>query len=188
MTHIRERARALQDQHYAENGEGDGSKARELAGRLYDEIDALSGDQRGLLVTESAGLTKGVLQQILGAKDPSQVHALALIGLGLLGVTCYANESNREDAGQTSNGDRLVDEVLETVREMVHEQTGELLSPEQRRLAEEVNEAIQARVAAGEDPEQAITAELHARAADLGKATSQGAEVPSRYSGDGMYL
>lgn len=190
--HIRERARALQAEHYKE-GEADSESAR-LATRLYDEIDALSERQRALLVTESAGYTKGVLQRILATNDLAEIKAMSLIGLGLLGVTCYANESNREDAGDTTNGDRLVDGVMETVRAMTNAQTGELLPEDQRALADEINAKVEERVNAGESADMALMAELEAHReqieAMVGKpaaAASQGEESSGRYE-TGLYL
>lgn len=187
---IRERVRALQESHYAESEVNEGSKAREIAARLYDEIDALSAQQRALLVTESAGLAKGALSSILSSKDPSQVYAMAMIALGLLGVTCYSNEQNREDAGDTINGDRRVDDVLDTVREMVHEQTGDLLSPEQKALAEKISAEIEARVNDGADRMEATRTVLaeHQHEIDRDVRKTTGAEVPSRYDDAGMYL
>lgn len=191
-TPIREKARALQAQHYT--GDQAESPAAVLAARLYDEIDALSAAQRGLLVTQSAGYTKGVLQNILAAHSLAEIKAMALIGLGLLGATCYANESNREDSGDTTVADRMVDEALETVREMTSEQTAELLPADQRALADEINSKVEARVNAGEDPGRALAAELATYRdrieALVGKDEDDDSpsSTPVRYDDSGMYL
>lgn len=191
-TSVRERARAAQAEHISDSQKG--SKALELAEGLYDQIDALDGPQRALLVTESAGLAKHALERILTSNNQEEAWAMVLVAVGLLGVTCYSNESNREDAGQTSMSDLAVDGVLDTVQSMTQHQTNQLLSPEQRDLAEEIQNAIDARVKRGEDHRAATNAELEAHktqiAAVLGasKQTPAKEDKPSRYNDTGMYL
>lgn len=190
---IQTRARNAQ----AESLGTDNPAVLQAAQDLYDSVDALTPEQKTLLIREA--LVK-VSQLAEGMKEtrhePTRI-AYGVLAHGVIALAGYAIEQFREEQGLDSvTGDKRVDKVLDGVKDLVHLYASAAMSPEESALADEIKTAVGARVEAGEDFEEAMAEELakredrlRAAMASHGEAPAAKAEeVPSRYNGDGLYL
>jgi len=194
---IREKARQAQINSFVGTPlEGD-PKVAAITSRIYDGVDAMTQDQRYLLVSGVIGLVKGSLKSMSQHPHPEHVRGLSLVSNALLAVAAYAVETEREALGSTSTGDIAVDDVLEAVRDLLDQAAESSMTDEERELGERINAAVQARVQAGEPFESAIQAELAANAEEVERVTSHKPEhatatvedsTPSRYDDSAMYL
>lgn len=117
-----------------------------LADDAYAQISELTLDQKHILIGTTLQKALAVLSEDNGhgGVDGSNVA----IGMGLLGIAGYTNETIRNDNGFTSTGDKAVDKVIATYRDLLRETALANMDEDQRAMAEEA----QRRVQAGEDP------------------------------------
>lgn len=151
---IREQAREAQATEFSEHGTPEQQDLADKASALYDSIDALSSANRDLLVQAALSAVHGMLDGIVDGDV-----GLKYAARSILGIAGYANETNREDRGETSTGDRTVTSVLDDVREMVKAQMIALIGGERGQEVEAAAERVKDRIAAGEDPQTAANDE-----------------------------
>jgi len=171
---VQEEVRAEQEAEFEAMGANE--TVRELTRTLYANIDAMTDEQKRLLVAESLAKASQTVQQ--AGSNPTMAAGLLMLTNGLIAIAGYTTTVMAEAAGDTSTGDKKVDETLLLFRDLAKETAAGNMSPEQRRRAEELAERVQARIAQGEDVDEAIRAE---RAAQT--------EVPvAKTSGEGYGL
>jgi hypothetical protein len=166
MTSIREQAREQQTEHFGEAGDlaSEALQAQTLA--LSDAIDALSTEQRTLLIGSCAAKLGAIVRNSLDG--PS-----SMAGSCLVGVMNYANETAREDAGYTSTGDRAVDNILVQMHEMVAAQMAAIVGEDRMAEMDAAAARVKERVAAGEDFDTAAADEASKLGFDLDPETGQ---------------
>jgi len=171
---VQEEVRAEQEAEFEAMGANE--TVRELTRTLYANIDAMTDEQKRLLVAESLAKASQTVQQ--AGSNPTMAAGLLMLTNGLIAIAGYTTTVMAEAAGDTSTGDKKVDETLLLFRDLAKETAAGNMSPEQRRRAEELAERVQARIAQGEDVDEAIRAEKAAQA-----------EVPvAKTSGEGYGL
>jgi hypothetical protein len=170
---IQNRAREAQ----AENLSGLGEAAEAIIAEteaLYDSVDALTDDQKMLLVRSALVRLSSLFDMISNAPSQGAVVGFSVVGHAVTALAGYAIEDLRERAGQTATGDRKVDEALDSVKTLLGKFAESQMSPEQRAIADK----IKSRVNSGEDMHEVMEEMIPAAKAD----------TPSRYDGSGMYL
>lgn len=171
---VQDEVRAEQEAEFEAMGASE--TVREMTRALYANIDAMNDEQRRLLVAESLAKANQTVQQ--AGSSPAMGAGLLMLASGLIAIAGYTTTIMAEQAGDTSTGDKKVDETLLLFRDLAKETASEHMSPEQRQRAEELAKRVNARVANGEDVESAIQAEKAAQA-----------EVPvAKTSGEGYGL
>lgn len=187
---IRERARSAQAEEFLKNG-GD-EKLVKATSAIYEGIEALSPAQRQVMI--ETALTKAHEFALHSGHDGSMDPGHAQILAGLIAMAAYTNELMREDAGNTSTGDKAVDAVMDAYRDMLknlaYEATG--ATDEQKAAIEELTAKVQAiHAETGEDIESILRREGEAYRDVLGKNPGDHEEAPAasgRYDDSGMYL
>lgn len=180
---VRERARKAQEAHFAGHDEVDSTEVASATEALYDKIDALSPEKKSLLITSCLG----DLQRILSGADLGSVQGM--LSTALIGVAGYANESSREAEGWTSTGDIAVDEVLDSVQELLSLSVKAQIGPERLAVMDAAAARVKARVAAGEDFATVVAEEEESLKLDADSVpVAKTDDAPDRYSGDGLYL
>lgn len=160
---------------------------------LYDNVDALTPEQKTLLVREALVKVSGLIEAIKDTPHTPTRVAYAALGHAVVALAGYAIEEYREEQEFNVTGDRRVDAVLDGVKDLISLYAEVTMSPEENALAEEIKNAVHARVEAGEDFEDAMAEELAKREDRVRAVTNKVPaakveETPSRYSGDGLYL
>ena len=152
---LQDEVRAAQSAEFDGKEGSEEAKAATLA--LYDAVDALSPEQRSLLVMECSVKIKSAVTTL--AKDPENGIAIAMGTHVLIALVGYVTALGREAEGYTSTGDRKVDAVIESVHDCVTANVLSLMDPDTREKAVAAKAALDARIEAGEDP-QAVYDEL----------------------------
>lgn len=186
--------RAREGQMAALGGLGDEAMETELlamAEGLYTSVDALTAEQKTLLVREAL-MKASALVEVIGSAPSAGVRGgYCAVAHAVIALAGYAIEEFREGQGYTVTGDKKVTEALDGVKTLLGKFSEAKMSPEQRALAEKVNASIKRRVQSGEEYESALNAALHEHEAerraleDVPAAKSQGREARPD---DGMYL
>lgn len=100
----------------AQNAALDGeqyAKARELTEHLYDQIGALPSNLRLLLIQDAIARGKRALE--------SDDHSDRFLGQGLLALAGYTAALLSEESGDTTTGDRRINEVFRTYADLTKE-------------------------------------------------------------------
>ena len=147
----------------------------ERVGKVYDLSDALSEPQKRVLIHEALGMTHSLFRQLANGGG---LDGACLLGAGLVALAGYANETIRDDLGETSTGDKAVDEVIESFRQAVAHMATAGMDPERVEGLKNVAARAAERMAKGEDYDAALRAEYDAwRAANPAPEESVKGEV-----------
>lgn len=144
---VRDEVREAQTSQFEAMGETSEVKAKTVA--IYDGVDALNQHQKRLLIRDALGMAHRTLQETVNT--PEATAGFVMLAAGLVALAGYANESMREDLGETSTGDSMVDKVLGDFRSLVKEAASNGMSSEQRERVAQVAERVNAHMA--EHPE-----------------------------------
>lgn len=185
---IAEQARAAQERQFTEDNADE--ELRALTKKVYDQIDALDDPCKRLLIGDTLSMVHSALTHM--AERDHNPYASSLLGLLALGG--YANETIREEAGDTATGDRRVSEVLDTFKSLVSAAAQQSLSPQQRQDMNELTRRVRERIEkTGEDPDKALAEEVKnfpdfqpVSADGQPQTTERSATEPDQ--GYGMYL
>jgi hypothetical protein len=162
MTEFSEKSRAAQIKELPEGPLRDNVLA------LYDQIEALSTDQRSLMI---ALVLQSVEQGLRHLRDEVEVtpaaNATLMVLGGIVAAAEYGISLEREAAGFTSTGDGKVTDVFETTQNVVRETVGANIPPEKRAKIEAVTRRIQERIKAGDDPETVVREEAEGSGIDF---------------------
>lgn len=187
MSTIQERARDAQIKALGAHGGNDA--LLQATKDLYDKVDALSLEQKTLLVREALVKASGLLEAIKDAPSREVRNAYGALGHAVLAVAGYAIEDYRENLDFNVTGDRRVDAVIDGVKDLLHQFAASTMSEEENALADTIRDAVAARVEAGEDFETVMAEEIKKHGDAIKAVESHKVEeTPSRYSGDGLYL
>lgn len=195
MTTIREETREAQRAEFEKRNDERAVPDMEATLAIYDYVDALTPDQRSLLVQKLlSGAHQHLSDSAEAADNPLILAGHLQVGSALIALAGYVTASEREDAGWTSTGDKAVTEVLTKFGEVLKAQVQSMLNPEQQKIATEVIAAAQARSEKGEKYEDALFDEVEKRrealaAAGIREDGSVAAAAPAASTGSfGMYL
>lgn len=178
---LRDEVAAEQEQEFEAMGVSE--TVRALTKKVYDGIDSLNDERKRLLVGSALAKANEVIESATQSREMGP--GLLMLARGLIAIAGYTTAGMAEDAGDTSTGDRTVDEILLTFRDLARETAGQHMSPEQRARAEALAERVNARVAAGEDVDAALAAE---RAAEAGRQLQTVQTNDKGEEGFGLYL
>lgn len=190
MSTIQERAREAQQKVLSANGSSDTLLV--ATQDLYDKVDALTPEQKTLLVREALVKASSLMEAVAEAPAREVRAAYGALGHAVLAIAGYAIEDYREGLDFNVTGDRRVDTILEGVKDLMHQFAESSMSAEENDLAEEIKSSVRERVEAGEDFHAVMADEIAKHADEIkavtGKDTEAKAEGSDRYSGDGLYL
>lgn len=188
MSTIQERAREAQAHVLGASGN---DALLQATKDLYDKVDALSPEQKTLLVREALVKASGLMEAVKDAPSREVRGAYGALGHAVLAIAGYAIENYREGLDFQVTGDRRVDTIIDGVKDLMHQFAASTMSEEENALADTIREAVAARVEAGEDFETVMAEELAKHDGEIKAVTGKDSKVeetPSRYSGDGLYL
>lgn len=165
-----------------------------LVQSVYDDMDALSTEQKTLLVRLVLQGTSAMFQQISESfPDNPILHAYATLAHGLIALGGYTIEAIRDEAEYTATGDSKVQDVLDKF-ETVMQKKGtqgmpsgleERLNPIKDRMDERIKGGMPVAEAVAKAVEEtnAVRAEFEGAAPAVPQAKSEEASP-----GYGMYL
>ena len=172
---VSEDVRAAQRKQFEQDGLPE--SAAESTFALYDQLDALSSDQRSLVVDHALAMAQNIGQELITVADENQ-RLLLHTGLhALIAVAGYCNSIAREESNWTSLSDKKVADVLDAVRDLIRETATSALPEDQQELIAAVAPSIKQRVAAGEDYETVAMDEVAKYRKDHPRPDGKPAEV-----------
>jgi hypothetical protein len=129
----------------------------EAATSITDSVDALSADQRSLLVFSSLNAIEKTLSLITEkVNEPAEVFALATLADGVARLASYAQDRDRETAGFTSTGDAKVDLIFSALRSLITASATAQMSDEERAAVETITAETREEVARTGRSEQEV--------------------------------
>lgn len=127
---------------------------------LYDQLDALTPDQRSLVVDNALALVQNIGAELITTTDDNQRLLLHTSLHALVAVAGYCNNVAREDAGWTSVSDTKVNAALDAIRNLIRETVTAQMPEDMQQMVAAVSEPIKQRVAAGEPYEEVAADEV----------------------------
>ena len=204
MTDVQTRSREAQHKHLADHPELDkGSQA------IYDMVDALSESQKRLLVSTAIRRVHSAIQLLADPTASAADKAGTLfLANGITALAGYTQERLREDLGETSTGDKAIENIFHSFADLAKTAlAADLGIPEEKRLLiEKVAERVNERASNGEDINKVIEEEfakfkeenpdmeglevevVHADGGEHQHVPTKPVVQPTDDSGYGMYL